>query len=125
WFGKIKRHGDARYYTDDLGNFTERHNWLVIGDSHLEDFVNNAPVEAMAEKDREMHRYMFRMDGTTKEMTARFHVTTKRSICDHPEGPLTLTIQELPEGTPSPAAGERMREAEREQARQAQEAIRE
>ena len=74
--------------------------------------MKSVPPETMVEEDRKAHRYRFRIDGTTKKISARFLVEFE-GLKDEPNGSLTLTVEVLPEGTPSPIVSQRREEAAR------------
>jgi hypothetical protein len=120
----LRGHADALYRTNKLGDFRERHDFLKLDDIPIRHFLNGVPPETMAEVDRNAHQYSFRIDGAATRISATLHVAFK-DLQDEPSGPLAFTIWLLPEGTPSPAAGKRREETEREKAQEAERVARE
>lgn len=114
WFKERDAHADAFYRTDEIGNFLKPHKWLRLDD---------VPINSRF-ADREKHRYSFRIDGDGKKTSVRFHAKYE-DLCFRPKGPLSLTVELLPEGTPSPAAAARREEAAREEVKEAERVARE
>jgi hypothetical protein len=120
WFSSREAFADALYETDKVGNFTVSHDRLKLDGVPIRGFLKNVPREAAPEEDRQAHCYAFRVDGATRKISASFNLlsepTTQR---------LTLTLEVLPVGTPSPNTARSKEEAIREQAKEAERASRE
>lgn len=119
WFSRRDANADALYRTDEIGNFLQNHDCLKLAGVPVRRFLKGVPPETAPEEHRNAHRYIFRIDGAPKKISARYCVATE-GLLGVPKGNLTITVEPLPEGTPSPASGERREEMEREKAKEAE-----
>jgi len=78
----------------------------------------------MPKEDRKAHVYKFRIDGCAKKVSAQCLIVPG-GIFDVSNNAFTLTVELLPVGTPSPAAGALREEAAREKANEAERVARE
>ena len=114
WFSSRDAYADALYRTNEVGNFSLGHECLKLAGVPVRRTLRSIQPEVMREEDRAAHRYSFRIDGTQKKISASFLLRFEKQK-DNPTGTLTLTLEVLPEGTPSPNAARRKEEAALEQ----------
>src|SRR5262249_31847636 len=108
-----KKRADAVYSTDALGNFRKPHDWLTLDGTPVRRLIHGAVPEAMAREDREHHRYSLRIDGVANKIVVCCYLFWQKKV-RRARGTLKITVELLPEGTPSPLAARRVAQAARE-----------
>jgi len=111
-----RKSADALYHADLWGDFREAHHWLTLDNITIRHLIESAAPEAMPREDRELHRYSFRIEGSSRKLALRFSITSKKSV-HKLKGSLRVTVELLPEGTPSPLAARQAMQAAEETAR--------
>jgi hypothetical protein len=95
-FDGPKAYVDALYEADDLGNFVKKHDCLELDGKSLRYYL------MLWREDRAAHEYTFRIPGTVGRISAKLSLPWNTQAVFRAEGALTIFVEPLPEGTPSP-----------------------
>jgi hypothetical protein len=88
--GNNGQFADARYKTDECGNFTWHIDWLRVNGQKL-----TSSMSELVDEERFEHRYTFHIDGSGRRLTLALEKHESWS------GALLATVQVLPSETPS------------------------
>jgi hypothetical protein len=91
-----KKAFDALYMADDLGNFVQKHDWLSFDGLSLRHYLKKV-------EDRAAHKYKFRISGRAERISARLYFSGATLPKVLIVGALTIVVDLLPDGAPSPS----------------------